>query len=79
MTNEQYTRWITALKVIREEMECQMAASNDTSRCAKCGAAVDKDILELTDKQLILTYTCRKCGTTADQYFNLQYDKTDIM
>lgn len=52
----------------------------NVDKCIHCGAHIqDKEILELTKNQLILTYICPKCGLVGDQYFTLNYERTDIM
>lgn len=72
MKNE-YTKYLE-LEQYLIEMEKALEGL-EQNKCSDCGCRItDKDILELTDTELILTYTCPKCGAVVDQYFTLQFD-----
>lgn len=52
---------------------------NEKDYCVKCG----REITEYTDTNLcegkiIFTYKC-ECGCCAEQWFNLVYDKTEVL
>lgn len=75
-------------KEVTKKKKCQIQSKHKADEwgfiycekeCPQCGSDdLDREDLELADELLILTVYCNTCGCSAEEYYYLKYEHTEL-